>query len=50
MHIPGCMGKKLVIIIIYDLLEERGIDDDSDRFKFVLNFFNFEFELITIIC
>jgi len=38
------------LILAYDLLEDRRIDDDSTRFKFFLNFLNFEFEPITILC
>ena len=35
------------LVLAYDLLEDRRIDDDSARFKFSLNF---EFEPITILC
>ena len=38
------------LVLAYVLLEDRRIDDDSARFKFVLNFLNFEFEPIKILC
>ena len=38
------------LVLAYDLLEDRRTDDDSARFKFFLNFLNFDFEPITILC
>ena len=38
------------MVLAYDLLEDRRIDDDSSRIKFFEFFFNFEFEPITILC
>ena len=37
------------LVLAYDLLKERCIDDDSARFKFFLTFLNFEFEPTTIL-
>ena len=37
------------LVLAYDLLEHRRIDDDSARFQFFLIFFNFEFEPIKIL-
>ena len=40
----------LWLVLVYDVLEDRRIDDDSTQFKFFFNVLNVEFEPITILC